>query len=64
MTTASRGPKRFTLWQIFVAPLAIGLVTTAGLAFALVGDGWWDWLSWLALALPIAVTAWYVWRRR
>ena len=62
MTAGSRafGRKRFNLRQIFLAPLLIGVVTTAGLVFALVGDDVWDVASWLALTVPIAVTAWYV----
>ena len=52
--------KRFNLRQIFLAPLILGIITTGGLIFALVGDGWWDVVSWLALTIPIAVTAWYI----
>lgn len=59
MTMASRAPKRFTLWQIFVVPLAIAVITGVGLVLALLGDGIWDLMSWLALAIPIAVTVWY-----
>jgi hypothetical protein len=40
-------------WQVFRAPLLVGIVGTAGLAFALFGDGIWDGLSWLALSVPV-----------
>ena len=56
--------KRFNLRQIFLAPLILGVVTTGGLIFALVGDNWWDVVSWFALSIPIAVTAWYIRPRR
>jgi hypothetical protein len=35
-----------------------------GLLSALFGDGAWDALSWLALACPIAATAYFVLRSR
>lgn len=43
------------LRRILALPLAIFLATAAGLAAALLGDGWWHWLSWLLLAIPLAV---------
>lgn len=61
MTQSSR-PARQTLRQIFAAPLVIGVLSTVGLISALVGDGIWDGLSWLSLAvpcvLPVAFIAW------
>jgi hypothetical protein len=42
-----------TAWQVFRTPLLVGLLSSAGLAFALFGDGIWDGLSWLALSAPI-----------
>ncbi|WP_167406746.1 hypothetical protein [Bradyrhizobium forestalis] len=47
---------------MFRVPLLVGLVCTAGLGLALVGDGIWDGLSWLALSLPVTLVAFY-WRR-
>ena len=54
------------LWR---APLLLGLLTGIGLLSALLGDGWWDHLSTLALAAPVAACAWLTlrgsrWRRR
>ncbi len=37
------------LRHIFRWPLLIGLLNVAGLVSALVGDGWYDALSWLLL---------------
>ncbi|NEW86833.1 hypothetical protein DU475_06080 [Rhodopseudomonas sp. WA056] len=48
-----------TTAQIFAAPLAIGVITALGLTTALLGDGLWDWISWIALALPVAVAVVY-----
>lgn len=52
-----------TAAEIFRVPLLLGLATAVGLVSALVGDGVWDALSWLALAAPAAAVAW-AWRAR
>jgi hypothetical protein len=44
-------PRRSTA-QIFLLPAIISLVIAFGLVSALLGDGVWDVLSWLALAVP------------
>ncbi|WP_119301508.1 hypothetical protein [Dongia deserti] len=54
---------RLSLRQVFAAPLAIAIVSIIGLVSALVGDDIWDVLSWLTLAVPVAVILWY-WLRR
>lgn len=51
-----RSPQR--LRAIFAAPLAIALLSVLGLVAALTGDHWRDWLSWLALAVPVLAVAW------
>lgn len=45
-------------WPILMA--ALGMI---GLISALVGDGVWDALSWVALAAPVLVIAWHMFRR-
>jgi hypothetical protein len=45
--------------DIFFVPLLIGMVSAAGLASALLGDGIWDALSWLTLGVPVAVTLFF-----
>jgi hypothetical protein len=50
-----------SLRAIFAAPALLGVLTAAGLMSALLGDDIWDALSWLMLAAPIAVVAWYLW---
>jgi hypothetical protein len=42
-----------TLGQIFAAPTVVGALSVVGLVAALIGDGWWDALSWLSLTLPV-----------
>ncbi|HEY1104280.1 MAG TPA: hypothetical protein VGE70_12750 [Burkholderiaceae bacterium] len=51
-------PPRLWRW-----PIALGLLTASGLLSALVSEGWGDWWSWVALGLPVVVTAWFAWHR-
>ncbi len=46
--------------RIWGMPILIGLLSAVGLLSALLGDGMWDALSWLALAAPVVVTLWCV----
>lgn len=48
-------PQR-SLWGVFRWPAWIALATLAGLLTALVGDGLWDALGWLALAPAVVVS--------
>lgn len=48
--------------QIWGAPLTLGVVSAIGLVSALLADGLWDVLSWTALAVPVAVSVWGLWR--
>jgi hypothetical protein len=41
--------------QIWTIPIVLAVASTIGLVSALVGDGVWDVLSWVALGMPIAV---------
>lgn len=47
---------------IYRVPLVIAVLSAVGLTSALLGDGMWDVLSWLTLAMPAALAAMY-WRR-
>jgi hypothetical protein len=49
-----------TLSQIFAAPILVGVLSAVGLVAALVGDGWWDGVSWLTLALPVLLYFFFV----
>lgn len=57
-------PARQTLREIFAAPVVIGVLSTIGLISALVGDGVWDGLSWLTLAIPVALFVGFIARPR
>lgn len=48
MSKPVKGPAR-SGWRIFRWPLAIGIANVVGLLSALIGDGWYDMLSWLLL---------------
>lgn len=52
-----------TLGQIFAAPIVIGVLSTIGLIAALVGDGWWDAVSWVSLGLPVLMYFYFTMRR-
>jgi len=56
-------PKPLPLRRIFAAPLAVALVTLAGLVAALLGAGPLDAVSWAGLSVPLAAIAWAWWRR-
>lgn len=53
-----------TFMRIWGWPLVIGTIVTSGLFSALLSDGWGDAWSWLALGLPVAVSAWRLAPRR
>jgi len=44
------------LWGI---PILLALATLVGLLSALIGDGWWDVLSWALLASLVFVVVYY-----
>lgn len=43
--------------KTFVIPTLLAVLSTVGLVTALVGDGPWDWISWVLVALPLVVFA-------
>lgn len=53
-----------SLWQVFALPIAIAVLSTVGLIAALMGDGWHDVLSWIALAVPVLAVGWAMKARR
>jgi hypothetical protein len=50
--------------QIFLFPAIIAIVIAFGLMSALLGDGIWDAASWIALAFPLVVVAFFCKRAR
>lgn len=59
--TPARGKN---LAQIFFWPLLVGAAAGIGLIGALLEDGLWDALYCALLAVPVAVGAFFSWRRR
>jgi len=50
--------------RLWGGPLAMAVLTVIGLLSALLGDGFWDSLSAVALGIPVLACAWFGWRRR
>jgi len=50
-----RGHRRQSLGRIFAMPLLVGFSSLAGLIGALVGDGVWDLVWSMGLAIPAAL---------
>lgn len=50
--------------RLWGGPLAMAALTVIGLLSALLGDGFWDYLSAVALGIPVLACAWFGWRRR
>jgi len=57
--TASPRLRPRSTWQVFRAPLAVGLAAACGLTFALFGDGVWDAVSWVVLSIPVVLSLIY-----
>ena len=55
---------RRNLVQIFCVPLLVAVLSVVGLVSALVGDGWWDTMSWTALGIPALLYSVFIWRRQ
>lgn len=51
------------LQEIFAVPALLALLSIVGLISALLADGLWDALSWLALGGVVVATIWYALRR-
>jgi len=60
---AASALRRGLLGRTYLMPLIIAMISSAGLLFALIGDGLWDYLSWLALGIPVAIGQWVSNRR-
>jgi hypothetical protein len=56
-------PRRQTNGQIFAAPIVLGVLSVIGLVSALVGDGFWDGVSWVTLAIPILLCGYFFLKR-
>jgi hypothetical protein len=45
--------------RTWLVPICLCLITAAGMVSAFLGDGLWDALSWMALAVPLAICIFY-----
>jgi hypothetical protein len=54
----------FPFREVYGPALVIAALTLCGLLSALFGDGIWDQLSWIALAIPPSVIVWKYFRRK
>ncbi|MFW6157295.1 MAG: hypothetical protein ACOC4S_00500 [Balneolaceae bacterium] len=52
--------KSLTSKKIWQWPVVISIVSTVGLAASLFGDGIFDALSWIALAIPVITCLWFI----
>jgi len=52
-----------TSWQIWHAPLLMAVLIAFGLLAALLGTGIWHWASWLALSVPVLISAYHLLKR-
>lgn len=50
--------------RMWGAPILIGIVTAFGLIAALLGDGMLDYLSAVALGIPVVIACWYGFAKR
>lgn len=55
---------RKTPWRIFATPTLIALLSLVGLLAALLGNGVFDWVSWVGLAAPVVIVGWAMKARR
>jgi hypothetical protein len=51
---------RGSVRRVFAIPLLLAVLSAIGLIAALIGDDFWDALSWLGLGVPVVVILWYV----
>lgn len=46
--------------RIWTMPLTLGMFTLSGLLTALLGSGYWYWIAWGFMTVPLLVVAWFV----
>lgn len=50
--------RRATWWRVFGAPIAVGVLSLAGLLSALLAGDPGRYFAWFALGVPLAIAAW------
>jgi hypothetical protein len=51
-------------WSLWGWPSAIAILSAMGLVGGLLGDGAWDWLTWIGLGVPCGAALWFGLRGR
>jgi hypothetical protein len=64
MTAARKSRSSGNGWTVYGGPLALGVLSVAGLLTALLSEGAGRYFSWIAVGAPIALTAWFFARRK
>ena len=49
--------------KVWGVPVLLAVLSMVGLLAALIGDGPWDGLSWVALGIPVVVIGWFFAKR-
>jgi hypothetical protein len=52
--------QRGSVRRVFAIPVLLAVLSAIGLLSALLGDNFWDALSWLGLGVPVTVILWFV----
>jgi hypothetical protein len=56
--------KTASLKMVYQAPFVLSILIIAGLLSALLGDGLWDALSWVLLAIPMLLLSFFLFRSK
>jgi hypothetical protein len=64
MTGARKSRSGGNRLGVYGGPLLIGMLSIAGLLAALLSEGPGRYFSWVAVGLPVSVTAWCFMRRK
>ena len=64
MNAAPKSRSSGNWWTVYGGPLALGVLSVAGLLTALLSEGAGRYFSWIAVGAPVALTAWFFARRK
>ncbi len=55
--------RNLSVWSIYRSLTLMGAVTAVGLASALLGNEWWDYMAWVLLIIPVAAFGYFFFKR-
>ena len=64
MIAARKSRSSGNWWTVYGGPLALGVLSVAGLLTALLSEGAGRYFSWVAVGAPVALTAWFFAQRK